>query len=241
MRIGIDHPINDQDGDGNTALHRAVIRTSLNAVREILKWTDVNLRVRNHNGDIPLHIAVTVTDKKDAETICRLLIEDGVGIRLCDDKGFHPLHTAASAGCAWATKMLLDKESELWPDKLPVVLMNNYNRDTALSLAIDRYMNNIMAQDKYTKSRHPNDIHFDLDPSTVRLLMDATVSAYKIHTMFWIDYSVTDPIFFFFSNHVPNCVRKKIANDGLDHYYMKENRVCKSQYRFNVRSLPGWL
>jgi hypothetical protein len=239
MPIDIHHPINDQDEDGNTALHRAVIRTSLKAVREILEWTDVSLRVRNNNGDIPLFIAVTVTDKKDAETICRLLLKDGVGIRFCDDIGFHPLHTTASAGCAWATKMLLDKESELWPDKLPVVLMDNYDRITALSLALDRYMNNIMAQDKYTKSGDPNDIHFDVDPSTVRLLMDATISAYEIHKMFWIDYPPTDPIFFFFSNHLPDCVRKKIANDGLDQYYMKQNRVCKSQYRFHGCSLQG--
>jgi hypothetical protein len=220
--------INEQDRDGNTSLHRAVERSNLDEVCHLLEIEGINIELHNRNGRTPLHIAVTVK-AENAQTICRLLINERANVRACDNNGSDPLHVAASDGCGWGVRLLLHKGVD--------VTDVDDDNNTSLSLAVKRYMSNIVAQEEHNKSRHTNSMYFDTDPSVVRELMDGMIRAHKQHPRYWIDYALSDPIFMFFSNDIPNCIRDAIRRDELDGYYIKDNEIRKSQYRIDYRNL----
>ena len=228
--------LNTTDQYGNTSLHIAVKESNLKEVYLLLQYDDLNLEMYNNAHLTPLHIAVTI-NTIEAPEICRLLLQKGANFLAWDDEMSYPLHLAAFAGCDWAVGMLLQAHSQ----EMVNILYINLNWRTPLSLAVEGYMSHVEAQDRNNRNHDLEFEPFDVDPTTVRLLLDASAIAHKQNPMFWIDYLPSDPIVFFFSNFVPKCVSEKITQDGLDRYYFKDNIVLKSQYKFGSRNLLGWV
>ena len=228
--------INSTDRYGDIPLHKAVKESNSKKVYELLQYDELKLGIENDAGLTPIAIAVTI-NTTEAPDICRWLLEKGANICTCDFDMSGPLHLAAFAGCDWAVSMLLEAHSQ----NMVKILKANLNRRTPLSLAVEAYMSHVEAQARNNENPDPEIEKFDVDPTTVRLLLDASIIAQRQNPMFWIDYPSSDPVLVFFSDFIPKCVSKKITHDGLDCYYFKDNIVHKSQYKFGSRNLLGWV
>jgi hypothetical protein len=225
-------PVNTQDGSGNTALHRAIMKPDLGEVARLLQSNHIDIEMRNNDFRTPLHLAVTLTTEHLAQTICRLLMAKGARVNATDRYHNDPLHAAAVTGCAWAVRMLLEEGAN-------GILHININGRTPLSLAVERYMNQIMEQAEYSEHSDANGMHIDVDPSTVLVLMEGTIRAHKKNNRFWVDYALSDPIFTFFSNDLPDYVKTIIYRDGLGAFYIENNVIHKYGWNMHYLNLLG--
>jgi len=76
--------INYKDGVGNTALHQAVLSTSIIVLEYILSHDECDVDpIDDLNGDTPLHVAVKLEDPKDRALFVEVLLDAGAdyGIR----------------------------------------------------------------------------------------------------------------------------------------------------------------
>jgi ankyrin repeat protein len=231
-----------RDRDGNTALHRAVLQADLREVTRLLEDEYLYIDTGNNRGESPLHLAVTYKHIH-AEKIAALLLKHGASVNIWDKSCNNFLHSAASAGCTWAVTWLLDNGCD------NIVLMNDFH-ELPLSLALKRYMDQIITQEEcrvaHARGRnlplgwpgyqtldqfdhHHNPIVGpEPDPAIIRILIDHMMRFQIEEPFFWVDYWPTDPIFRFFSNEIPILFEKQIINDKLDRYYLKGNRIYKS-------------
>jgi len=214
------------------------MKSDLDEVRELLHMNHIDIEMQNNECRTPLHLAVTIPiehpavtlpTEHPAQTICRLLMAKGAYLNATACYHNDPLHAAAAAGCAWAVRMLLEEGAN-------GILHMNINRRTPLSLAVERYMNQIMEQMEYSQ----RGVNLDVDPSTVLVLMEGMIRAHKIHPRFWVDYALSDPIFMFFSHELPDYIKTRIRSDGLGVFYIKNNVIHKSRWNMDYPNLPGW-
>lgn len=49
---------NKQDAQGNTCLHRAILADNMDVFHELLKSPNLSLNERNHDGHVPLWLAL---------------------------------------------------------------------------------------------------------------------------------------------------------------------------------------
>jgi hypothetical protein len=185
-------------------------------VHHLLKDKHIDLEMKNNKHITALHIAVTITHE-NAETICRSLIDGGARLNGTDSLGNSPLHYAAEAGCAWAVSMLLDKGADgLFEDNDDCII--------PLSVAVKMYMDQTIALED--DNIYANATYVYPNPSTIRVLMEAMVC----NPLYGIHYEEEDPISKFFSNDIPDYMRKQISDDGLDVYYIRDSVIYKAQW-----------
>ena len=118
--------INIPDKYQQTALHLAASNGHSSIVGDLIKAPDVNLNVRNEDGNTPLDVAVMSGREQSAQ----LLIDAGADINISDNKQRTALHMAACNGYNDIVDALI---------KRPDVSLNvrNENGDTPLNVAAD--------------------------------------------------------------------------------------------------------
>lgn len=87
------HNINEQDGDGNTALHFAALATQ-SAAEDVLLNAGADIHASSKFGITPLHSAAWAGNTKG----CEKLLAAGANLEAQDVFGRTPLHNAAERG-----------------------------------------------------------------------------------------------------------------------------------------------
>lgn len=132
--------LDEQDKDGRTILHKAVIANDLEVVEKILsKKSDVNKK--DLQGRTPLQH----TQWKGNYKIARWLISAGANINVADNTGFTLLNYAAIFG----------------HDKLVMTLIKSgvlmYNKNQKNKKAVEFFKSKIASLDKLTETPHTSD------------------------------------------------------------------------------------
>lgn len=112
-----------QDNNGRTALHYAVARFDI-AKMLVNHGADVN--VRDNNGDVPLHIAIT-DNRNDS---IKLLLSRSSIVNASNNKGELPIHLAVRIRNTHAIKLLLQHGASL--------LDETVSHDIVLFISIQR-------------------------------------------------------------------------------------------------------
>ncbi|RYP78165.1 hypothetical protein DL769_003246 [Monosporascus sp. CRB-8-3] len=99
--------INLVDALGHTPLFWAAYKGHKDVAGNL--WEVSNMRLRDHNGRTPLHLAaLTGMDKA-----VRLLLDRGADVKAKDGYGATPLHWAAEGGHEAVTRLLLDSSADV--------------------------------------------------------------------------------------------------------------------------------
>ena len=112
-----------QDGEGSLPLHRALNNNAtLGAVKLLVKGNPDALKVANHRGSLPLHIACEFSSVKVVQFLLEL---NGNGSCL---EGNSPLHYACRGGSYNTVKYLLERDASSVSEgnadgKLPIHLL----------------------------------------------------------------------------------------------------------------------
>ncbi|CAK7330129.1 unnamed protein product [Dovyalis caffra] len=94
--------VDDDDNDGFTALHKAIIGKKEAVISHLLR-KGASPHVRDRDGASPLHYAVQV----GAVQTVKLLIKYEVDVNVADDEGWTPLHVAVQSRNRDIAKILL--------------------------------------------------------------------------------------------------------------------------------------
>ncbi|KAK6719619.1 hypothetical protein SNK05_002750 [Fusarium graminearum] len=104
--------VNLVDALGNTPLFWAAYKGHSGLVEDLQK--DSNMRLRDHNGRTPLHIAAMAeADAPRREKVVMLLLDKGANIEAKDRFGWTSLHCAAGSGDQEVVTLLLDKGANI--------------------------------------------------------------------------------------------------------------------------------
>ncbi len=103
----IQNPDAQQDRNGLTPLHYAVLGEQPEAARELLA-RGCHPNARDKNGITPLHLAV-LRERPDLVT---LLLDHGAEVNASDRDGETPLHIAAYLGAVETARVLLDRGAD---------------------------------------------------------------------------------------------------------------------------------
>ena len=84
--------VNEQDFNGNTPLHYAIINKKIPIIKSLLRLENINVNIRNHHlNQTPLTLAL---EKRDLNTIKAMLESYKFDLSIRDTKKNTPLHTA---------------------------------------------------------------------------------------------------------------------------------------------------
>lgn len=75
-------------------------KNNIDEVKKILKMKGIDLNKKDSDGNIPLHYAVTESDK-----LVQLLIDDGSKVNATDNKGHTPLHVVVASNILVPSKL----------------------------------------------------------------------------------------------------------------------------------------
>lgn len=116
----------DQDVDGDTILHLAVVGFPLNKVKDLVKICDLD--AINNMMQTPMHVAVLANRPEMVE----LLISTGARVDVHDRRGNTPLHLACQKGHKEIVEIILDSDKQ---NQLQRIEMANFDGQTCLHLA----------------------------------------------------------------------------------------------------------
>ena len=105
--VGVSYMNVIYDKNGNTFLHKAVLKGHIDIVKLLLVAgadKDEDINVKNNYGNTPLHYAAA----NDHTDTVKLLLDAGADKEVKCEKGWTPLHSAAERGHANTVKLLLD-------------------------------------------------------------------------------------------------------------------------------------
>lgn len=132
----------DQDDDGDTILHLAVVGCTPEKVKDLIKICDLN--VINNMMQTPLHVATMVNRPEMVD----VLIKSGARLNVHDRRGNTPLHLACQKGFKDIVILLLDAAKEgLIADKVTVdhhLDVTNFDGQTCLHSAAIHNMSDII-------------------------------------------------------------------------------------------------
>ena len=94
--------VNEQDDEGETPLHIAVVESHLQTAQDLVA-AGAKVDVRDYNGYTPLYLAA----RADNHKIVQMLASHGADVEYKDKNGFTPLHIAAFDGNIEVVKELI--------------------------------------------------------------------------------------------------------------------------------------
>ena len=98
-----------QDADGNTALHQAVLNNKIDSIVDILKKGNAALSIKNKEGNTPLHLACKLGLRKLVEVI----LADNPDIDARNYVYATPLHLAVEEGHKGCVQLMLEAGAEI--------------------------------------------------------------------------------------------------------------------------------
>lgn len=120
----------EQDADGDTMLHLAVVGLSLAKARDLMDFCELN--AINNMMQTPLHVAVLANRPE----MVQLLAEFGAQLNVHDRQGNTPLHLASQRGLARIVEIILDAVASQRKESVQQVLGTcNFDGYTSLHLA----------------------------------------------------------------------------------------------------------
>lgn len=131
----------DQDDDGDTMLHLAVVGFILDKVKDLIDLCDLN--AINNMMQTPLHVATLVNRPE----IVQLLVDFKAQLNVHDRRGNTPLHLASQSGSTEIVEIILNAIAKKSYEELTVQQMietRNFDGYTSLHLAAINDKRNII-------------------------------------------------------------------------------------------------
>ena len=94
---------------GRTQLHHCAINRLTTSVKRLLSIRNINVNVKDVNGETPLHFTAWIGHVG----IARLLLQNGADVNVRDTDGFTPLHCAAIHGNVDILHLLVENGADL--------------------------------------------------------------------------------------------------------------------------------
>jgi len=127
--------VNQQDGEGNNAIHGAVFADHTNIVKYLTESCGASLETQNNLGCSPLWLAAGYNRSDILEYIINNIEDPKKSILDTNNTGDTPLIAAASKGNLDTCQILL-KESEKYGIVKEIMSASNHNGDTPLKVAV---------------------------------------------------------------------------------------------------------